>query len=207
VFVILMDKPQIIVATNNPGKIKEIREIGTTIPVSFISIKDVWQDPVDIPETGSTFEENARMKAEWVFSQKKTWTLADDSGLEVDFLKGEPGVFSSRYAGENCDDKKNIEKLLKNLNDVSLGKRTARFRCIMVLKGPDFTDRVFSGTCEGTISLTPCGSEGFGYDPVFIPLGDSKTFAEMEPAKKNGISHRGKALQSLKEELYELFGK
>lgn len=202
-----MDKPQIIVATNNPGKIREIREICNNIPVSFKTISDVWPDPVDIPETGSTFEENAGMKAEWVFSQKKTWTLADDSGLEVDVLKGEPGVFSSRYAGESHDDKKNIEKLLKNLNGVPLEKRAARFRCVMVLKGPGFTDRIVSGTCEGSIAFKPRGNEGFGYDPVFIPEGYNKTFAEMEPSQKNGISHRSEALQFLKEELYELFGK
>ena len=202
-----MNRPQIIVATNNLGKIREIREICNTIPVSFIAIKDLWHDPVDIPETGSTFEENAQMKAEWVFSQKNAWTLADDSGLEVDALKGEPGVFSSRYAGEGQDDRKNIEKVLKKLDSIPSEKRTARFRCVMVLKGPDFTDKVVSGICEGKISLIPRGNEGFGYDPVFIPEGYNKTFAEMELSQKNGISHRSRALQALKEELNELFGK
>ena len=158
-------------------------------------------------ETGETFLENALIKARAAYELTGLPSLADDSGLEVDFLNGEPGVFSSRYAGENCDDKKNIEKLLINLNDVPLGKRTARFRCIMVLKGPGFTDRIVSGTCEGSIAFKPRGYEGFGYDPVFIPEGYNKTFAEMEPSQKNGISHRSEALQSLKEELYELFGK
>lgn len=202
-----MNEPQIIVATNNPGKIREIREICNNIPVSFKTIRDFWPDPVDIPETGSTFEENAGMKAEWVFSQKKTWTLADDSGLEVDVLNGEPGVFSSRYAGGSQDDKENIRKLLQKLDGIPLQERTARFRCVMVLKGPDFAERIVSGTCEGSIALKPRGNEGFGYDPIFIPEGDNKTFAEMDPSQKNGISHRSRALEALKEELYELFRK
>lgn len=201
-----MDKPVIIVATNNPGKIREIREIGKDIPVTFKSLKDIWQEPVSIPETGTTFEENAQMKAQWVFSRKGTWTLADDSGLEVDLLDGEPGVYSSRYAGDAQDDKENIRKLLKKLNGAPLQERTARFRCVMVLQGPDYTERIVSGTCRGLIAFEPRGSNGFGYDPVFIPAGFSQTFAEIEPSVKNGISHRGKALHALKEELYELFG-
>ncbi|MFC1476424.1 XTP/dITP diphosphatase [Fibrobacterota bacterium] len=202
-----MDKPVIIIATNNLGKIREIREIGKNIPVLFKSLKDIWPEPVNIPETGTTFEENAQMKAAWVFTRKVTWTLADDSGLEVDLLNGEPGVYSSRYAGDAQNDQENIRKLLKKLNGASVQERTARFRCVMVLKGPDYTERIVSGTCRGSIALESRGSEGFGYDPIFIPDGFSNTFAEMEPSVKNGISHRGKALQALKEELYELFGK
>ena len=202
-----MDKPVIIIATNNLGKIREIREIGKNIPVLFKSLKDIWPEPVNIPETGTTFEENAQMKAAWVFTRKGTWTLADDSGLEVDLLNGEPGVYSSRYAGDAQNDQENIRKLLKKLNGASVQERTARFRCVMVLKGPDYTERIVSGTCRGSIALESRGSEGFGYDPIFIPDGFSNTFAEMEPSVKNGISHRGKALQALKEELHELFGK
>ena len=202
-----MDKPVIIIATNNLGKIREIREIGKNIPVLFKSLKDIWPEPVNIPETGTTFEENAQMKAAWVFTRKGTWTLADDSGLEVDLLNGEPGVYSSRYAGDAQNDQENIRKLLKKLNGASVQERTARFRCVMVLKGPDYTESIVSGTCRGSIALESRGSEGFGYDPIFIPDGFSNTFAEMEPSVKNGISHRGKALQALKEELHELFGK
>lgn len=202
-----MDKQVIIVATNNPGKIREIREIGKNIPVLFKSIKDIWPEPVNIPETGSTFEENAAIKAEWVFSRKGTWTLADDSGLEVDLLNGEPGVYSSRYAGDAQDNQENTRKLLEKLRGTSLQERTACFRCVMVLKGPDFAELVVSGICRGAVAFEPRGRQGFGYDPVFIPQGYTKTFAEMEPVLKNGISHRGKALQALKEELYELFGK
>ena len=202
-----MDKPVIIVATNNLGKIREIREIGKNIPVVFKSLKDIWPEPVNIPETGTTFEENAQMKAQWAFSRKGTWTLADDSGLEVDLLNGDPGVYSSRYAGDAQDDQENIRKLLKQLNGASGEERTARFRCVMVLKGPDYAERIVSGTCSGSIAFEPRGSKGFGYDPIFIPDGFSKTFAEIEPSVKNDISHRGKALQALKEELYEIFGK
>ena len=200
-----MNKPELIVATGNAGKIDEIRAICKDIPVSILSLKDIWADIPDIPETGSTFEENASIKAEWVFSRKKTWTLADDSGLEVDALNGEPGVFSSRYAGKHADDEKNLIKLLKGIEGVPLEQRTARFRCVMCLKGPENRDRIVSGVCEGIITLEPQGNNGFGYDPVFIPQGFGKTFAEMKQSVKNSISHRGLALLALKERLHELF--
>lgn len=201
------NKLEIIVATANLGKLREIRAVCEDILVSFKSLKDIWPDPPDIPETGSTFEENAAMKAEWVFSRKRTWTLADDSGLEVDALSGEPGVYSSRYAGEDQDNEKNIQKLLENLDGVASAQRSARFRCAMVLLGPDIDRCTVGGVCEGAITFTPRGSGGFGYDPIFIPEGYARTFAEMDRAEKNSISHRGKALSALKEELYGIFSK
>jgi XTP/dITP diphosphohydrolase len=200
-----MDKQELIVATGNTGKINEIRAICKDIPVSIVSLKDIWADVPVIPETGSTFEENASIKAGWVFSRKKTWTLADDSGLEVDALNGEPGVFSSRYAGEHANDEKNIHTLLKKIEGVPSEQRNARFRCVMCLMGPENTERIVSGVCEGTITFEPRGNNGFGYDPVFIPRGYDRTFAEMEQSVKNNISHRGQALLALKEGLYELF--
>lgn len=202
-----MDKPVIIVATNNLGKLKEIREIGRDIPVHFKSLKDIWAEPVSIPETGTSFEENAQIKAEWIFSRKGVWTMADDSGLEVDLLNGEPGVYSSRYAGDAQDDRQNIRKLMKKMDSAPLEERKARFRCVIVLKGPEYGERTVSGICNGSIAFEPRGTEGFGYDPVFIPDGFKQTFAELEPSVKNSISHRGKALQALKEKLYVLFGK
>jgi XTP/dITP diphosphohydrolase len=200
-----MNKPELIVATGNAGKINEIRAICKDIPVSIVSLKDIWADVPDIPETGSTFEENASIKAAWVFSRKKTWTLADDSGLEVDALNGEPGVFSSRYAGEHANDEKNVRTLLKKIEGIPSEQRNARFRCVMCLMGPGNTERIVSGVCEGTITFEPRGNNGFGYDPIFIPRGYDRTFAEMEQSVKNTISHRGKALLALKEGLYELF--
>jgi len=200
-----MNKPEIIVATNNAGKMREIREIGKDLPVLFRSLKEVWPNPPQIPETGSTFEENAAIKAEWVYTRQKVWTLADDSGLEVDVLNGKPGVYSSRYAGEEQNNKKNIEKLLKELNGITLENRRARFHCVMVLMGPDSYKHVVHGVCEGLIAFEPKGTEGFGYDPIFIPHGYTSTFAEMAQVEKNAVSHRGKALLVLKEGLYGLF--
>lgn len=200
-----MNEPQIIVATNNAGKMREIREIGKDIPVTFKSIIDIWPDQPSIPETGSTFEENALIKAEWVYERKKTWVLADDSGLAVDALNGEPGIYSSRYAGESQNNEMNIQKLLRKLDGIPSEKRTARFHCVMALLGPDKGKAVVHGVCEGSITRGPRGDRGFGYDPIFIPFGYHETFAEMEYIKKNKLSHRGKALMALKEELNELF--
>lgn len=200
-----MNKQQIIVATNNAGKMLEIRDIGKDIPVQFKSLKDIWPEPPSIPETGSTFEENAAQKATWVYERKKTWILADDSGLEVDALQGEPGIYSSRYAGEEQNNKKNIEKLLKKLDGIAFKDRRARFHCVMVLMGPGNYTKIVHGVCEGSITFEPRGNVGFGYDPVFVPQGYEKTFAEMTQEQKNSLSHRGKALLALKEELHELF--
>ena len=200
-----MEKTELIVATKNRGKMREIQDICSDIPVTFRSLEDIWPDIETLPETGLTFEENAGMKAAWVFSRKKIWTLADDSGLEVDALNGEPGVFSSRYAGEPADDTKNIRKLLQKLEGVEPVRRTARFRCVLVLKGPIVKDIVVSGACEGHIAFEPRGKGGFGYDPVFIPCGYQKTFAETDPAVKNRMSHRAAALGALKNELVEYF--
>ncbi len=200
-----MEKTVLIVATKNKGKMREIRDICTDIPVTLRSLEDIWPGINNLPETGSTFQENAAMKAAWVFSRKKTWTLADDSGLEVDALGGEPGVFSSRYAGEPADDTKNMSKLLQNLANVEFPLRTARFRCVLVMKGPGVKDIVVCGVCEGHIAFEPRGTAGFGYDPVFVPRGYEKTFAEIDPAVKNRMSHRALALQALKKELGEHF--
>lgn len=200
-----MKKPELIVATGNEGKVNEIRALCKDIPMTIVSLKDIWKRIPDIPETGLTFEQNARIKAEWVFSRKGTWTLADDSGLEVEALNGEPGVYSSRYAGEPSDDEKNIRKLLSKMNNFSTEQRGAQFRCVMCLKGPGNTDKTVSGVCKGTITFETRGTKGFGYDPVFIPLGFTTTFAEMEQSVKNSISHRGQALRVLKEGLYDLF--
>lgn len=202
-----MGNKEILVATGNLGKMREIRAICRDIPVTLKSLKDIWDIVPDIPETGSTLRENALIKADWVFSRKGGWVLADDSGLEVEALCGEPGVLSSRYAGSSCEDEKNIQKLLKNLEEVSESKRRACFKCVIALQISCVKEEtiVVEGVCQGTISFRPRGKQGFGYDPVFIPNGYSKTFAEFSQSEKNRISHRGKALQTIKAELDELF--
>jgi XTP/dITP diphosphohydrolase len=197
---------ELIVATGNNGKMDEIRSLCADIPVSIRSLKDLWQEVPDIPETGVTFRENALLKAAWVFSRKKIWTLADDSGLEVDALQGAPGVHSARYAGELRDDAQNIRKLMQSLAGVPKEKRGARFRCVMALVGSEEAPYIVEGVCEGSINDVPRGTAGFGYDPVFVPRGYTRTFAEINREEKNRISHRGKALTTMKEVLYERFG-
>jgi XTP/dITP diphosphohydrolase len=192
----------ILVATNNKNKIPEIvenldRDGWTYLTLGELGITEAPE------ETGETYEENARIKAQAPRKQTQLAVLADDSGLEVDALGGAPGVYSSRYAGEDATDRQNLEKLLAELKDVPAEKRTARFVCHIVFI--DEQDREISvrGVCEGHIATTPSGHEGFGYDPVFLPsaLTDGRTMAQLSSAEKNGISHRGNALRSLRDQL------
>jgi XTP/dITP diphosphohydrolase len=194
---------EIIVATGNQGKLREIREILGACKYSLASLGDYWNPLPHIPEEGATFYENAAGKAGWVFSKTGKMSLADDSGLEVDFLNGEPGVRSARFAGEPVSDKKNINKLLSLLSSCPANGRQAQFRCVVVLKINENEEIVAEGVCRGKIGYTPRGTGGFGYDPVFYPEGFEKTFAELDAATKNGISHRGKAINGLKEKLHE----
>lgn len=195
---------EVIVATGNRGKLREILEILSDMPLNLTGLRDHWNPPPDIPETGSTFEENARLKAAWVHERTGLWSLADDSGLEVDALQGAPGVYSARYAGEGAGDEANLRKLLQQMDGVPDERRTARFRCVVVLmSGPD---RVYvaQGVCDGRIVREPAGTNGFGYDPVFVPDGFRRTFAQLDEGVKNAISHRGKALVNLRKELVRL---
>jgi XTP/dITP diphosphohydrolase len=196
----------IIVATGNAGKMREIREICSDLPVTLTSLADHWPTVPSIAETGATFVENARIKAHWVLSRKGGWTLADDSGLEVDALGGAPGVMSARYGGEDGNAALNLAKLLEELRDVPADRRAARFRCVMVLAGPDGEEVVSEGACEGRIGFEPAGEKGFGYDPVFVPDGYGETFAQLASSEKNRISHRGRALASMSGRMHELFG-
>ena len=156
---------------------------------------------MEIKETGSTFQENALIKAEWVYKESGLWALADDSGLEVDALGGRPGVFSARFAGENADAEQNNRKLLDQLKNVSSANRSARFRCVLVLKTGEDSCLCAEGVCQGRIGFEPLGSNGFGYDPLFIPDGLDRTFAQLSSEQKHGLSHRAKALKSLVEKL------
>ena len=147
----------------------------------------------DVEETGTTFAENARLKALTYARQSGLLTLADDSGLEVDALGGEPGVFSKRYAGEGKSDAERIEFLLDKLRDVPPGKRSARFRCAIAIASPDGKLHETDGTCEGEIIFSPRGTNGFGYDPIFYFPARGVTMAELPPEEKNRVSHRAQA--------------
>jgi XTP/dITP diphosphohydrolase len=196
----------IIVATGNSGKLREIREILHDLPYALSSLADRWNPVPSIPETGDTFLANARQKAAWVFDRTGIWTIADDSGLEVDALGGAPGVKSARYAGKNGDVRANNEKLLQEVSSTPEGQRTACFKCVIVLMTSSNAFYSAEGVCRGRIIDSPRGTEGFGYDPLFIPDGFDRTFAELPSVDKHAISHRGKALEQLKRYLHGLDG-
>jgi len=191
---------RIIVATGNNGKMREIRELFGDTGIPLVSMREFWKASIDIEESGSTFLENAQIKADWVFNHSnQQCALADDSGLVVDALDGAPGVHSARFAGVHGDTAANNRKLLGMLELVPAEKRTARFVCAMVLRlSSDILLRA-EGACEGKIIMAPRGSEGFGYDPLFMPVGYDMTFAELPGDVKNRISHRGKALHRIRE--------
>lgn len=197
---------KIVIATKNKGKIKEIKSFFSNLPeVEWVTFENFENFP-DIDEGSISFIENATLKAKSISEFTNTVTLADDSGLVVDALCGEPGVRSSRYAGENATDEENRQKLLGKLGNCnSLKDRTARFVCEMILWDPGKgLLKTSSGVCEGCIGFTEKGSGGFGYDCIFIPSGyDNKTMAELSQHEKNVISHRGKALKNLKNFLKE----
>ncbi len=188
---------RILIATTNPGKLREIAAVMADLPVAWVGLPDlpVIEEPV---EDGQTFAENARLKAQYYAQATGMWTLADDSGLEVDALAGRPGVHSARYAGEPGDDWANNAKMVGELTDMPADKRTARFRCAIVLAAPDAVLAEADGTIEGVIIDAPRGQNGFGYDPHFLVPSLGKTTAEIDPAHKNRISHRGNALRALR---------
>ncbi len=186
--------PTLLIATNNKGKLKELGSLLGDIPAELLSLEDVGID-FDVDETGSTFEENATLKAAAYARMSRMLTLSDDSGLEVDALNGEPGVRSSRYAGEGATDADRIAFLLRKLNNsgVPPADWTARFRCVVALASPKRLIGLHSGECAGRIVEIPRGDNGFGYDPVFLLTDRRKTMAELTTEEKNGVSHRSKA--------------
>jgi len=186
---------KIFIASKNKGKIKEIKFCLDGLNIELFSLLDTPDIP-DIAETGKTFEENAWLKAEQVYKLTGIPVIADDSGLEVDYLNGEPGVYSARYAGEIASDDDNCNKLLSKLENIEFDKRAATFCCVIVYYD-GFNKKVFVGKCSGHIITYQRGEKGFGYDPLFVPDGYSSTFAELDPETKNTISHRGKALVNL----------
>ncbi|OOM79676.1 XTP/dITP diphosphatase [Clostridium sp. BL-8] len=200
---------RLILASNNKKKIKEMKEILKELDIEVKSLEDENID-IDVVEDGKSFEENAKKKAKEIYEyllkrgDENFIVLADDSGLSVDYLGGEPGIYSARYAGEHGNDKKNNEKLLNNLKGISMENRSAKFICQLAM----FTDKgeYFSvlGDVKGYIIEELQGEGGFGYDPLFFYEPLNKTFGELSPEEKNEISHRGLALKELKKILYKL---
>lgn len=190
---------RLLIATNNPGKVREYEELLADLQVPLeITFPAQEGLALEVDETGETFEENARLKAVAYARASGLLTLADDSGLEVDALDGAPGVRSARYASPDANDVDRYRKLLRVLADVPTGQRSARFRCVVALALPDSTVFTADGVCEGEIGLAPRGKHGFGYDPVFIVKGyGGRTMAELPPELKNQISHRARALTAI----------
>lgn len=191
---------RIIFATGNEGKMKEIRLILADLGIEVLSLKEAGINP-EIEENGKTFEENAVIKARAVMEEAGTLVLADDSGLEIDYLNGEPGVYSARYLGEDTSYRIKNQSLLDRLKGVQEEKRTARFVCVIAAAFPDGRILTARGTIEGIIGYEERGEGGFGYDPIFwLPEYGCST-AELTMEKKNELSHRGKALRIMKKEL------
>ncbi|OWY62321.1 non-canonical purine NTP pyrophosphatase, RdgB/HAM1 family [cyanobacterium TDX16] len=185
---------RVVLASANPDKAAEIAAIlGGAV--------ELLPRPTEVPdvdETGATLEENARLKAVALVEATGEAAVADDTGLEVDALDGAPGVFSARFAGEQATYADNVAKLLESLSGVPVAERTARFRTVALLRFPDGRELVAEGAVEGTIAVAPAGDAGFGYDPLFVPVGgDGRTFAQLTPDEKNRTSHRARAFQSL----------
>lgn len=197
---------EVLVATNNKGKVKDFEELFKPHGIQVISLKDL-DEPIEVEETGTTFEENAILKAEETAKILGKWVISDDSGLEIDALNGEPGVYSARYAGEPKDDEANIDKVLKGLTGVPEGSRHARFRCVLAIAGPGLETQTFSGSCEGSIAFERKGEHGFGYDPIFHVPSEGKAMAELTPSEKAAISHRGEAMRKFETELPKFIGK
>ncbi len=196
---------RIIFATGNAGKLREIRAILSDLNVEVLSMKEAGIS-ADIVEDGKTFEDNALIKARAVRQDEKAAdaiTMADDSGLEVDALDKEPGVYSARYMGEDTSYRIKNQNIIDRLSGVPDEKRTARFVCAMAACLPDGREILVKRTMEGRIGYEERGENGFGYDPIFFLPEYGRTSAEISPEEKNRISHRGKALQAMKEELYQ----
>lgn len=196
-------RQKLLLATHNLGKVKEFRELLGEIPFTLLSLDEIGI-VTEVNETGDTLEKNALLKATGFAEESGLLTLADDSGLEVDALNGEPGVMSARYAGEGADDIQRVEYLLARLHGIPFGKRTAQFRCIIAVVSPEVETKIFEGKCRGLITFEPRGELGFGYDPVFLFPQLGKTMAELPLEMKNRISHRGLAVAKARSYLQTL---
>ena len=190
----------VIIATKNEGKAKEFESLFAAKGYNVKTLLDVPGSP-DVEETGTTFEENAILKAEAISKEYHQVVIADDSGLIVDALDGRPGVYSARYAGEDKNDEANTNKVLSELEDVPENKRTARFYCALAVASPNQETITVSGTIEGYITEQPIGENGFGYDPIFYVKELGKTTAQLTKEEKNRVSHRAIALKALEGKL------
>jgi XTP/dITP diphosphohydrolase len=199
---------KLVIATRNAGKIIEFRRILDAISSGAIDLIGIDQFPdlIDVEETGTTFEENALLKARYTAKMTGLPSISDDSGLCIDALGGAPGIFSARWAGKHGDDKANLEKVLDELKDVPDSKRGAYFICVAALVMPDGREQLAQGRFEGNILRAPVGHQGFGYDPIFAPLGMSISSAEMSAQEKDAVSHRGKSLRAIAPHVIEIFG-
>lgn len=196
---------QLVMASRNQGKLVELQRILATIApsIDLVSVSQ-FPDIGDVAETGSTFEENALLKAETIAMKTGLPAIADDSGLCIDALEGKPGVFSARYAGTHGDDQANREKVLREMVDVYEENRGAQFVSVVALALPDGRNEMCRGEIRGDICYAPRGDGGFGYDPIFVPEGLSQTMAELSAEKKDEISHRGRALRAMAPIIAEL---
>ena len=186
---------QVVIATKNKGKAKDFEALFTPLGYEVVTMFDVAPE-MEIEETGTTFEENAVLKAETLSKALGTIVIADDSGLAVDALDGAPGVYSARYAGDH-DDEANIVKVLENLKGLPEEKRAARFMCALAIAGPELETTTVFGSCEGVILEEKRGTNGFGYDPIFFVPALDRAMAELTPEEKGAISHRGNAIRKL----------
>jgi len=191
----------VVIATTNEGKLSELRALLGDLPLQLLSVDAVLGERLLVSEDGSTFDQNAVVKARAVCQATGLYALADDSGLEVDALDGRPGVRSARFAHERATDAENNATLLRELEEVVDGGRHAKFRCVLALASPWAPDAIetVEGSCEGTIARAPRGSGGFGYDPLFIvPELGGRAMAELSEAEKNSVSHRARAVRALR---------
>ena len=188
---------RVVIASRNAHKLEEIRRIAAAWPVRWVEDAE-WPE---VEETGATYLDNARLKAHAVAEATRLPALADDSGIEVDALGAAPGPRSARYAGERATDEENLRALLRAVAGVPAGGRTARYRAVVVLALPDGEEAVAEGVCEGVLRTSPRGDGGFGYDPIFEPLGWDQTMAELSPEEKDRVSHRGRAVRALADAL------
>ena len=188
-----MSIPKLVIASANPDKVAEISIVLEGLAVLIPRPEDM----PDVIEDGDDLEDNARLKAVAVCEFSGKPSVADDTGLEIDALEGAPGVYSARFAGPNATYQQNVEKVLHDLDGIQIGKRTARFKTVAIVRYPNGRELIAKGTVEGCIALNPSGEEGFGYDPIFVPVeGDGSTFAQMGE-EKHRFSHRGRAFRSL----------
>ena len=196
---------RVVLATQNAHKLIEMRRIldEAGLDIELVGT-DQFHDLTDVVENGSTFAANALLKARSVCTETGLPAIADDSGLGVDALNGMPGIFSARWTGSHGDDLANLNLLLGQLTDVPDARRGAAFHCAAAVVLPDGTERVVEGTIDGTLIREPRGTNGFGYDPIFVPVGESRTTGEMSAEEKDSISHRGRAMRALVPVLREI---